>query len=98
VAVGPWTDRGVAGYQSPPPRTEADSGPRVPEQYRSKEIAVARVRIHRKDGRPTPFFWRKKRGEDPTRQTVYKRTAEGIKRMKGVHFNVKTNEFEKEPS
>lgn len=57
---------------------------------------MARMRIYRKDGRPTPFFWREEDGEDRTRQTVYKRTASGVKRMKGVHFDVKANEFKKE--
>jgi len=61
-----------------------------------RESLMAKMRIFRKDGRPTPFFWREKDGTDRTRQTVYKRTADGVKRMKGVHFNVKTNEFEKE--
>lgn len=54
------------------------------------------MRIYRNDGRPTRYFWRENDGNDRTRKTVYKRTTEGIKRMKGVHFNVKTNEFMKE--
>lgn len=57
---------------------------------------MARIRIYRKNGRPTHFFWREEDGKDRTHQTVYKRTAEGTKRMKGVHFNVQKNEFEKE--
>lgn len=57
---------------------------------------MARIRIYRNDGRPTPFFWRERDGTDRTRQTVYKRTPTGIKRMKGVTFNVETNEFKKE--
>jgi hypothetical protein len=57
---------------------------------------VARVRIYRKDGRPTPFFWREEDGEDRTCQTVYKRTDAGTKRIRGVHFNAKTNEMVKE--
>jgi hypothetical protein len=57
---------------------------------------VAKMRIYKQDGQPTPFFWREEDGKDRTQQTVYKRTADGVKRMKGVHYNVKTNEFEKE--
>jgi len=57
---------------------------------------VARIRIYRKDGKPTPFFWREKDDTSPARKTVYKRTREGVVRMRGVHFNVTTNEFEKE--
>lgn len=60
------------------------------------ESALASMRIYRNDGRPTPYFWRENDGNDRTRKTVYKRTADGVKRMKGVHFNVKTNEFMKE--
>ncbi|MCI0432495.1 MAG: hypothetical protein L0271_02430 [Gemmatimonadetes bacterium] len=56
---------------------------------------MARIRIYRADGRPTPFFWREEESTDRTRKTVYKRTPEGIKRMRGVHFNVQTNTFEK---
>jgi hypothetical protein len=59
------------------------------------EDFMARMRIYRKDGKPTHFFWREEDGTDRTQQTVYKRTVEGVKRMKGVHFNVKTNEFKK---
>lgn len=57
---------------------------------------MARKRIYKKDGRPTPYFWREEDGEDRTHQTVYKRTAGRTKRMRGVHFNVRTNEFKKE--
>ena len=57
---------------------------------------MSRIRIHRKNGRPTPFFWREEDGSDRKRQTVYKRTPTGIKRMKGVHFDVEANEFRKE--
>lgn len=56
---------------------------------------MARIRIYRKDGRPTPYFWREKDGGDRTRKTVYKRAEGRVKRMKGVHFNVQTNQFEK---
>jgi len=57
---------------------------------------MATIRIYLQDGRPTPFFWREKDGTDRTNQTVYKRTNGGVKRMRGVHFNVQTNQFEKE--
>jgi len=60
------------------------------------ELHVSKIRIFLKNGRPTPFYWRKEDGTDRTRQTVYKRTTTGSVRMKGVHFNVQKNEFEKE--
>jgi hypothetical protein len=57
---------------------------------------MAKVRIFKKDGKPTPFFWRDEDGKDRTRKTVYKRTPEGVTRMRGVHYDVATNEFKKE--
>jgi hypothetical protein len=57
---------------------------------------LARIRIFRKDGRPTPFFWREKDGKERTHKTVFKRKAGRTTRMKGVHYNAQTNEFEKE--
>lgn len=57
---------------------------------------MARTRIYKKDGTPTPFFWSDKDGSTRTLQTVYKQTPGGVKRMKGVHFNVERNEFQKE--
>lgn len=57
---------------------------------------MARTRIYKKDGTPTPFFWSDKDGSERTRQTVYRQTPSGVKRMKGVHFHVEKNEFQKE--
>lgn len=54
---------------------------------------MTRMRIIKKDGTPTPFFWVKKPGGKRTRQTVYKDTASGVKRMKGIHFNLETKRF-----
>lgn len=44
-----------------------------------------RVRISRKDGTPTQYFWSDKDGKAD--KTVYKQTTDGVKRMKGVHFD-----------
>ena len=57
---------------------------------------MARTQIFKKDGTPTRFFWSDKDGSTATRKTVYKLTYEGIKRMKGVSFDVKKNEIRKE--
>jgi hypothetical protein len=46
-----------------------------------------KIRIFRKDGSPTSYFWSDKDGTDRTRQTVYKQTDTGVKRMRGVHFD-----------
>ena len=55
-----------------------------------------KIRIFKKDGSPTQFFWSDKDGGEQPQQTVYKKTDTGIKRMTGVHFDVKRNEFVKE--
>ena len=57
---------------------------------------MAKVKIFKKDGTPTPYFWSSKHSTDRKFQTVYKRTAEGIKRMKGVHFDAINNKMVKQ--
>lgn len=57
---------------------------------------MARIRISKKDGTSTPYFWSDKDGSDRTRQTVYKQTVEGVKRMKGVSFNSVTNRMRRQ--
>jgi hypothetical protein len=52
---------------------------------------MAKVKIFRKNGTPTSYFWSDKNAAGKTLQTVYKQTAEGIKRMKGVRFEPATN-------
>lgn len=56
---------------------------------------MARIRISRKNGTATPYFW-SDTDTDRTRLTVYKETPEGIKRMKGVHFDSTTNSMNRE--
>jgi hypothetical protein len=53
---------------------------------------MARVKILKKDGTETPFFWLEKDKESRTK-TVYKETPEGVKRMRGVRFNPTTNQM-----
>jgi hypothetical protein len=57
---------------------------------------MARIRISKKDGTPTPYFWSDKDGTDRTKQVVYKRTVDGVKRMKGVRFNSVTNRMRRQ--
>jgi hypothetical protein len=45
--------------------------------------------IYKKDGSPSPYFWSDEDGTDADRKTVYKKTGDGIKRMRGVHFDAK---------
>jgi hypothetical protein len=51
------------------------------------ETIMTRVKITRKDGSPTPYFWTNKDGSDRSSLTVYKQTSDGIKRMRGVRFD-----------
>ncbi len=48
---------------------------------------MAKVKINRKNGTPTHYFWSDKDSGEPTRKTVYKHTSDGVKRMRGVHFD-----------
>lgn len=48
---------------------------------------MARFRIYKKDGTPTPYFWSDKDESEQTRKTVYKQARDGVKRMRGVHFD-----------
>lgn len=57
---------------------------------------MAKVRIYKKDGTPTPYFWSSKNATDRTSLTVYKQTSEGVKRMKGVTFDAAKNAFHRE--
>ena len=52
---------------------------------------MAKTRIYKKDGTPTAYFWSDKNGEERSSVTVYKRTTDGVKRMRGVTFNTITN-------
>ena len=58
----------------------------------SRRLVIARIKIFKKDGTATPYFWLEKDKEDRTK-TVYKDTGDGVKRMKGVRFNPKTNQM-----
>ncbi|MGH7539719.1 MAG: hypothetical protein ACRELC_01850 [Gemmatimonadota bacterium] len=48
---------------------------------------MARHRIVDGDGKPTKFFWSDKHGTDRKHRTVFKQTDDGVKRMRGVHFD-----------
>ena len=55
---------------------------------------MARIMIVKKNGTKTPYFWN---DQDADRQnlTVYKKTEDGIKRMKGVHYDAVANRMHK---
>jgi hypothetical protein len=48
---------------------------------------MQKVRISKKDGTSTPYFYAHEESADRTRQTVYKDTSSGVKRMKGVSYD-----------
>lgn len=54
---------------------------------------MAKVRIVKNDGTRTQYFWSDKHNTDRAFQTVYKQTSEGVKRVKGVHYNALLNKF-----
>lgn len=56
---------------------------------------MAKVKIFKKDGTATPYFW-SDRDSDRTNVTVYKQTDDGIKRMTGVTYNAVTKRMQKD--
>ena len=53
---------------------------------------MAKVKIVRQDGAPTPYFyWSNEAERDPTKLQVYKSASHGVERMKGIFFNKETN-------
>jgi hypothetical protein len=52
--------------------------------------------ILKKNGKPSPFFWTDTDGADQARQTVYKQTESGVKKMKGVTYDVSANQVNKD--
>lgn len=56
---------------------------------------MAKVKISKKDGSSTPYFWSDKDSGDRSNKTVYKQTSDGVKRMRGVHFDPVTNRMHK---
>jgi hypothetical protein len=56
---------------------------------------MAKHRIYRKDGTPTPYFWSDHDGNDANSRAIYKRTEKGVNRMKGVRFDPEKNAIRK---
>ena len=48
---------------------------------------MAKIKITKPDGTPTPYFWSDTEAQDRKRLTVFKETKDGIKRMTGVHYD-----------
>jgi hypothetical protein len=48
---------------------------------------MEKIQISRKDGTSTPYFYAAAEDTDRTRQTVYKDTKDGVKKMRGVSYD-----------
>jgi hypothetical protein len=57
---------------------------------------MAKVKIFKKDGSASPYFWSERDSADRTDKTVYKQTSDGVKKMTGVRFNAVTNRIKKD--
>lgn len=57
---------------------------------------MAKVKIFKKDGSASPYFWSDRDSADRTDKTVYKQTSDGVKKMTGVRFNAVTNQIKKD--
>jgi hypothetical protein len=57
---------------------------------------MARNPIFKRDGTPTPYFWSDKEGKEQKLKTVYKRTTDGIKRMRGVRYDAANKRMRKQ--
>lgn len=55
-----------------------------------------KIRISKKDGKSTPYFYAAGEDSDRTRQTVYKETADGVKRMRGVSYDAVAKKMRKQ--
>lgn len=52
--------------------------------------------IQNKHGEATEYFWSDKHSTDPKRATVFRKTENGIKKMRGVHFDSKAGKIVKQ--
>jgi hypothetical protein len=58
-----------------------------------RSTAMARVKIVRPDGSPSPYFWKDDEDGKKALKTAYKKTAEGAKRLKGYRYDLANNTF-----
>jgi hypothetical protein len=57
---------------------------------------MARVKIVRPDGSPSPYFWKDDKDARAPLKTVYKKTADGVKRLRGVRYDLANNKFQRD--
>jgi hypothetical protein len=61
-----------------------------------ERVTMARVKIVRPDGSPSPYFWRDEKEANTPLKTVYKKTSRGVKRLRGVRYDLAGNTFQKD--
>jgi hypothetical protein len=54
---------------------------------------MARVKIVRPDGSPSPYFWNDEKEAKKPLKTVYKKTSAGVKQLKGYQYDLANNTF-----
>jgi hypothetical protein len=54
---------------------------------------MAKVKIHRRDGTPTRYYFRDDEDGDANDRTVYKVLPTGVRQMKTMRFNPETNQM-----
>ena len=52
---------------------------------------MARVKIFRPDGSESPYFWKDEKDAAKPLKTVYKKTSDGVKRLRGVRYDLANN-------
>ncbi len=59
---------------------------------------MAKVKIVRPDGTPSPYFWdnKDKKEAKAALKIVYKKTDDGVKRLRGVRYDLARNTFQKD--
>ena len=57
---------------------------------------MARHPISDKNGKPTEYFWSDKHATDPQKVTVFRKTEEGVKKIRGVTFDSKAGRIVKQ--
>ena len=57
---------------------------------------MARIKIVRPDGSSSPYFWKDEKDGKRPLKTVYKKTADGVKRLRGVQYDLANNTFQKD--
>jgi hypothetical protein len=56
---------------------------------------MARHTILNKAGKSTDYYWTDKHADDPTRVTVFRKTEDGVKKIRGVVFDSKAGKIVK---